>query len=242
MTVCIAGAVAVAEVRRLAERYFGGWRALDAAAAVTVRHAGGAGGGADVALEPSARPMGPLPAQSSSQAGLGVSSSNSSSYFSSNGSSGSGPTGGVASPPPLDYATASRAGPLAVLGFYRPGLLAPGGRGVALEAACDVLTAGRTSRLQRLVQEGRLLAAGATPDFPAELHPGLALVTARPRPGESPQRAAALLQAQLDALAASGPTPAELARVAKVRLGMQFGGEGAGESNDCAHYGAFLLF
>ncbi|GBF90105.1 peptidase M16 [Raphidocelis subcapitata] len=208
--IAIAGAATPEQVRRLAERYFGGWGPVDAAAA---RAAGPTPEA--LALEPSARPNGANPASgggggdSSSSSSGGSGGSGGGGYSSSSGGGGGG--GGR----PLDYAATSRAGPLLLAGYYRPSLVAPSSRAPALEAACDVLAAGRTSRLQALAREGRLLGAGVTPGYPGDLHAGMALVTARPRPGDSPQRAASLVQGELDRLAASGPTPAELARVVK---------------------------
>jgi hypothetical protein len=162
MTVAVSGAAEPEAVRRLAEKYFGGWAPLDASTAVAL-----APSVAALDAEPSARPGG-----SSGATGSWTATSSSST------SSSSGP------PQPLDYATSSRAGPLVLSGYYRPSLLASTGAGVALEVACDVLAAGRTGRLNRVTQAGRLLAVGVTPDFPAELHAGMALVTARPRAGE----------------------------------------------------------
>jgi len=171
MTVAVAGAAEPEAVRRLAEKYFGGWSAVDPRSAVVL-----APSLTQLEGEPSARPT---------------------------------------PPGPLDYAASSRAGPLLMLGYYRPSLLAPSGGGVALEVASDVLTAGRTGRLNQLTQSGRLLGVSASPAYPSELHAGLSLFTARPAPGDSPQHAAALIQEQLDRLADGGPTPQELNRVKK---------------------------
>ncbi|KIZ05884.1 putative zinc protease protein [Monoraphidium neglectum] len=182
LTVAIAGAAEPERVRALAERYFGAWEAPQGAAAV-------APSPSDLAREPSARP-----AAAAAAAGSAILVS------------GSASAAAAVGAPALDYATSSRAGPLALTGYYRPSLLVPGRSGAALEVACDVLSGGRTARLTRLAQAGRLLAASATPDYPSQLHSGL---------GDSPQRASALVQAELDALSDRGPTPAELARVKK---------------------------
>ncbi|KAI8464564.1 MAG: peptidase M16 inactive domain family [Monoraphidium minutum] len=192
LTVAIAGAADPDEVAALAEKYFGGWAA----------HPGAAAAAPPLGAEPSARPAGGGAWRAAG---------------------GGGADGGAAGAAALDYATSSRAGPLALSGYYRPPLLAPAGGGAAggaahaaaLEAACDVLSGGRAARLSVLALEGRLLAASVTPGYPGALHAGMALVSAIPRPGESPQRAASLVQGELDRLAGGGPSGAELARVKK---------------------------
>jgi hypothetical protein len=109
LTVAIAGAAEPERVRALAERYFGAWEAPQGAAAV-------APSPSDLAREPSARP-----AAAAAAAGSAILVS------------GSASAAAAVGAPALDYATSSRAGPLALTGYYRPSLLVPGRSGAALE-------------------------------------------------------------------------------------------------------------
>ena len=189
VTIAIAGAVDPDDVAALAQRYFGAWKPLDEGSAVNV----GPYSPSDLEAEPSARPGAAAAsagqctnAKSNTSIGGDGSGVSSSSIPSSGGGGTPGSIQAAAAGTPgsrLDYATASRAGPLVLAGYYRPSLLAPSTRGPALEAACDVLAGGRAARLTRLVNEGRLLAGGATVDYPGDTHAGMVLLTARPRPG-----------------------------------------------------------
>jgi hypothetical protein len=52
------------------------------------------------------------------------------------------------------------------------------------QVASDVLTGGRSARLiKQLVLRGSCLSASVLVGYPGDLHPGLSLVTAVPKPG-----------------------------------------------------------
>lgn len=112
------------------------------------------------------------------------------------------------------YQQQSKAGPAALLAFYTPPL--PSRDGIALEVASDILSSGRASRLiSRLVQTEAALACSMQTGYPGDKHRGLSVVYGVPRPGGSLQSMEQLLQQQLEELASTAPTPAEMDRVRK---------------------------
>ena len=82
----------------------------------------------------------------------------------------------------------------------------------------DVLSGNRLSRLYaRLVQQDRAYSAVAIPGWPGEKHASALLISAQPAAGVSLEQLDAAIRAELDELAASGPTPDELQRIKKVQ-------------------------
>lgn len=66
-----------------------------------------------------------------------------------------------------EFRQSSKAGPAALLAFYRPPLSSR--PGIELGVLSDVLSSGRTSRLvSRLVNQRKALSAGVTPAYPGE--------------------------------------------------------------------------
>jgi len=117
-------------------------------------------------------------------------------------------------PPPPRLESAERGGPVVLQAYYRPASDAPDA--AAVDAACEVLSGGRSSRLHAaLVRAGLALAAGAAPALPGDLRPCAVLLQAVPAPGVAMERVDAALAGAARALAADGPTDAELARLKK---------------------------
>ncbi len=84
----------------------------------------------------------------------------------------------------------------------------------ALEVAADILGSGRASRLYAsLVREQRLAQDASVFAFPIVGGASMFALWVTARPGVAPERLEAALLAELDALAADGPTDAELERV-----------------------------
>ncbi|KAF5841882.1 Metalloenzyme, LuxS/M16 peptidase-like protein [Dunaliella salina] len=107
---------------------------------------------------------------------------------------------------------AAAAGPLTLMGYYRPPM--PSREGTLLQVACELLSGSRTSRLvTQLVLPQRLVSASAIASYPGEKHAGLTLATGVPREGSSPEECEKLLKEQLEQLASSAPSQAELRRV-----------------------------
>lgn len=123
-------------------------------------------------------------------------------------------------PPPPRLESAERGGPVVLQAYYRPASDAP--NAAAVDAACEVLGGGRSSRLHTtLVRAGLALAAGAAPALPGDLRPCAVLLQAVPAPGVAMERVDGALAGAARALAADGPTGGELARLKKAaRAGM----------------------
>jgi len=135
----------------------------------------------------------------------------------------------------------SEAGPLVMLGFYRPALL--GHEGVPLEVACELLTGSRTSRLtaELVLKRRSLLALQLDPAYGGEKHAGLAVAFARPANGLSPEAAGQLLRSELDGFLQSGPTPKELDRVKRASMAGLYSAlqSNLGMANVLAEYHAY---
>ncbi|KAG1659173.1 hypothetical protein FOA52_007554 [Chlamydomonas sp. UWO 241] len=199
LTVSIVGDATPEQVHTLAERYFGDWRPEGYSPLPSGRALKAA-----VAAEPLPRMA--AAAAMAAAAGMGGGGS----------AGGRGVVGGGGGGGGLGLLRdASDAGPLAMLGFYRPSLLSDDGS--ALQVVCDLLAGGRTSRLvSDLVLKNRsLLAVSAEAGYGGEKHAGLALVYARPANGTSPESANTILRTELDRFLQGGPTSTELARVKK---------------------------
>lgn len=229
LTISVVGDVDPGRVQQLAEKYFGSWTApagavtLDSSIqrlaaeplpqpAVVAAAAPAAVGGAAAGVAVAAVGV----AAAAPLAQLGAASAVGSTSTKQDGSSSlvwdrSG-AGSSSSSSSREFSQRTAAGPLLVMGYYRPSVT--GRRGTAMEVAADVLTGGRSARLiKQLVLRGSCLSASVLVGYPGDLHPGLALVTAVPPAGGDMQRFSTELQQQLDALAQDGPTPAELGRV-----------------------------
>ena len=170
LTVAVVGDVRPSEVRRLADKYFGGG------------HSGAAPGAAcDASSLASARPA------------------------------------GVA----REVSMRSPAGPAVLRAWYRP-CLRDAAAASALDLASDALTGSRSARLyQSLVLGGKALSVSSFANFPAEKHPALMATYTIPAPGQSTEALDALVQAEVAALAAEGPTVTELRRYSKAaRMGV----------------------
>ena len=87
-----------------------------------------------------------------------------------------------------------------------------------LRSSCrDILSGPRTARFSRaLLQEGRAFGANMVPAYPGDKHACMSLIYAIPATGVSLAQMEGLVRQQLDSLAESGPTPAELERIKKV--------------------------
>ena len=82
----------------------------------------------------------------------------------------------------------------------------------------DILSGSRTARFNRtLLQEGRAFGANMVPAYPGDKHACMSLIYALPAMGVSLPQMEGLVRQQLDSLADSGPTAAELERIKKVR-------------------------
>ncbi|GLC36704.1 hypothetical protein PLESTB_000132500 [Pleodorina starrii] len=199
LTIAIVGDADPRDVRRMAERYWGGWQGppgyqvlpRGTTTATAAAAAGGAAAWARPALE---SPWG-------------------------NGEQDPRPEAFLSGSRTFLRAPA-RSGPAVLLGYYRPPLSSR--EGVVLDVLADVLAGGRTSRLvSELVLSGKALSASLVSAYPGELHAGLSLVYGVPRDGEGPESVAGLLQQQLAALVEGGVRPDELARVQRaVRAGL----------------------
>jgi len=89
----------------------------------------------------------------------------------------------------------------------------------ALEVLGRILGGGRTSRLSRALVDERLALDASAWNW-ASRDPGLFQIVVTVSPGESPENVRRTLDATLEALAADGPDPAELAR-AKSQIAVQ---------------------
>ena len=82
----------------------------------------------------------------------------------------------------------------------------------------DILTGSRTARFNRdLLQEGKAFGANIVPAYPGDKHACMSLIYALPATGVSLAQMEGLVRQQLDILADSGPTAAEMERIKKVR-------------------------
>ena len=98
--------------------------------------------------------------------------------------------------------------------YYRPAGDAPDA--VAVDAAADVLSGGRSSRLYKSLVLPRLaLAAGCVAAVPGDLRPSVSLLSAVPAPGVDLEDVDEALTRAALALAADGPTDKELERTRK---------------------------
>ena len=113
------------------------------------------------------------------------------------------------------------------MGFHRPAASHPDDP--AYDVLVDVLTGGRTGRLyQALVESGTAVYAEAFTGFPGTKYPHLLALYLVPAPGVSTDSLEAAATRVLDAVAAGGVTPDEVARAqARARSGLV----GAMESN-----------
>ncbi len=81
----------------------------------------------------------------------------------------------------------------------------------------DILTGSRTARFNRdLLQEGKAFGANIVPAYPGDKHACMSLIYALPATGVSLAQMEGLVRQQLDSLADSGPTAAEMERIKKV--------------------------
>ena len=81
----------------------------------------------------------------------------------------------------------------------------------------DILSGSRTARFNRnLLQEGKAFGANIVPAYPGDKHACMSLVYSLPATGVSFSQLEGLVRQQLDNLADSGPTAAEMERIQKV--------------------------
>jgi hypothetical protein len=81
----------------------------------------------------------------------------------------------------------------------------------------DILSGSRTARFNRnLLQEGKAFGANIVPAYPGDKHACMSLVYSLPTTGVSLSQLEGLVRQQLDNLADSGPTAAEMERIKKV--------------------------
>ena len=116
--------------------------------------------------------------------------------------------------PPERLVAAERGGPLVLKAFYRPAGDSPDA--VAVDAAADVLSGGRSSRLYKSLVLPRLaLSAGCAAAVPGDLRPSASLLSAVPAPGVDLEAVDEALTRAALALAADGPSAKELERTRK---------------------------
>ncbi|KAK9810609.1 hypothetical protein WJX73_004170 [Symbiochloris irregularis] len=111
---------------------------------------------------------------------------------------------------------ASPAGPCLLQAYYRPGLASKDA--LALDVIGELLSGGRTARLQRALVDGgaqQALGVSCSRAWPGEKHGCCMVLQAVPTPGTSLDSLDSALHQQVDLLAADGPTPKELRRIAK---------------------------
>ena len=118
------------------------------------------------------------------------------------------------STPPERLIAAERGGPLVLKAFYRPA--GDSQDAVAVDAAADVLSVGRSSRLYKALVLPRLaLAAGCSAAIPGDLRPCASLLSAVPAPGVDLEDVDEALTRAVLSLAADGPSDRELERAKK---------------------------
>ena len=116
--------------------------------------------------------------------------------------------------PPERLIAAERGGPLVLKAYYRPAGDSPDA--VAVDAAADVLSGGRSSRLYKSLVLPRLaLTAGCSAAIPGDLRPCASLLSAVPSPGVDLEDVDKALTRAALALAADAPTDTELERARK---------------------------
>ncbi|PSC70837.1 peptidase M16 [Micractinium conductrix] len=189
LTIAVAGDIRPSEVRRLAEKYFGGWEQPasslqpSACAASTGSGSGSGGGGAASAAAGAA----------AQREGLATPATPRSEW---------------------EYRAASLAGPAVMHAYFRPCINSPDA--VPLDLASDILSGSRSSRLYRsLVLSGKALAASTYSSYPAEKFPSHFVCYAVPPKGSTLNHMDEQLSAEVAALAGGGPTADELRRYKK---------------------------
>ncbi|KAK9831200.1 hypothetical protein WJX74_007227 [Apatococcus lobatus] len=115
---------------------------------------------------------------------------------------------------PMRFDGASPAGPALLQAFYRPNMQAK--ESTVVDVISDVLSGSRLSRLySNLVQQDKAYSAVAIPGWPGEKHASALLMSAVPAASVSLEQLEKLIHQELQDLAASGPSPAELQRIKK---------------------------
>ena len=115
----------------------------------------------------------------------------------------------------------ARSQPLVVIGYHKPSTTHPDD--VVFDAAQDILSGGRTSRLYRSLVEGKRIAMAAAgfPGFPGNKYPNLFLFYAFPTPGHTNEENEEAMLAETERLKTDLVTEEELQRAksrARARL------------------------